>query len=119
MHRAKLDRIMDIPVFLTVAAIVMASVVIFLLVSFRQYRIAASARRIRHMLEYVGLDPDIAASDDTKAIMKGVRQRCLTCTTEDVCDRWLDGDDHSYNSFCPNAVIFNQLKAHYNHPVGP
>lgn len=110
---------MNISLFLITAAIVMVSTVFIMIVAFRKYRIAAAERRMLGMLERVGLDPAIIESGDTKAIMKGIRQRCRTCTTEDVCDRWLIGGEQGYNSFCPNAVVFNQLKAHYNHPMGP
>jgi hypothetical protein len=35
--------------------------------------------------------------------MKEVRQRCRTCSTEDVCERWLAGEEAGENIFCPNA----------------
>ncbi len=70
------------------------------------------------MLESVGLDPAIALSDQPDTVlddaivaaMKDVRRRCQTCTTEDVCERWLAGEEDGDNDFCPNARVFDALK---------
>ncbi|MDQ6965610.1 MAG: metal-dependent hydrolase [Mariprofundaceae bacterium] len=90
-----------LPAWLIAAAIAMVGVAFVLIVLFRKYRFAASERRMRSMLECVGLDPSIAESGDTEAIMKEVRQRCRTCATEDVCDRWLVGQKMAITPFVP------------------
>jgi len=93
-----------------IIAILMLGATITLLVTVRKYMAAASERRMVSMLESVGLDPAIASSGDTEAIMKEVRQRCQTCATEDVCERWLVGDKRGDNVFCPNAKVFDALR---------
>jgi len=70
------------------------------------------------MLERVGLDPAIALAGEPDSVlecviaasMKQIRQRCRACMTEDVCERWLAGDEHGDNDFCPNAKVFDALK---------
>jgi hypothetical protein len=79
---------------------------------------AASERRILAMLQCIGLDPSIAmpVKRDTvlecviDASMKEVRQQCRECTTTDLCEQWLAGDQYSHNDFCPNAKVFDELK---------
>jgi hypothetical protein len=65
---------------------------------------------MRMMLESVGLNPEIAMSGEIPTIMKEVRQRCQHCATEDVCERWLKGNEEGDNAFCPNANVFEALK---------
>ena len=62
------------------------------------------------MLEAVGLDSRVLSSADTETIVKEVRQRCQSCSAEDVCEHWLAGRKGSDNSFCPNAGVFDELK---------
>jgi len=62
------------------------------------------------MLKHVGLDPFIASCGDTEAIMKEIRQRCRSCATDGLCERWLAGDEVGENDFCPNAKVFETLK---------
>ena len=68
---------------------------------------ATSERRMLAMLECIGLDPSIAmpVKRDTvlecviHASMKEIRQRCRECTTVDLCERWLAGDQYGDNDF--------------------
>ncbi|MDH3512653.1 MAG: DUF6455 family protein [Gammaproteobacteria bacterium] len=92
------------------AAIVMAGVAIGLFFAYRKYLAANSERRMLAMLESVGLDPAIASSGDIQTIMGEVRQRCQSCASEDVCERWLRHDEEGDNDFCPNARAFEILK---------
>ncbi len=79
---------------------------------------AASERRMVGMLECVGLDPAIARISDPYTIMeyaiegamKAVRERCRTCPTVNLCERWLAGSEDCDNGFCANAKVFNELK---------
>lgn len=93
-----------------IAAIVMVGVAAALFFAYRAYLAANSERRMRTMLESVGLDPTIAASGEIPTIMKEVRQRCRSCGSEDVCERWLESDKQDSNEFCPNARVFEVLK---------
>jgi hypothetical protein len=101
---------MNVSLIQAVAAIVMAGVAVILFYMYRRYLAANSERRMQEMLQSVGIDPELAASGDTGSIMKEVRQRCRSCTTEDVCERWLSGDEESENDFCPNSMVFETLK---------
>jgi hypothetical protein len=92
------------------AAIVMVGVAFLLFYAIRWYMAAASERRMMSMLERVGLDPAIAASGDTQAIMREIRQRCRSCNSENVCERWLVGEESGENEFCPNAAVFESMK---------
>ena len=101
---------MNMSLFQIIAAIFMVTAAIALVVSFRKYKRAASEQRMVRMLERVGLDPAIASSGDDKAIMKEIRQRCRTCASEDLCERWLADDVDGDNYFCPNAKVIDALK---------
>ncbi|MFQ5634390.1 MAG: DUF6455 family protein [Gammaproteobacteria bacterium] len=102
---------MNISLFQIIVAVVMVGVVVGLVIALRQYMAGASERRMMSMLERVGLDPAIASSGDTEAIMKAVRRRCRRCSTEALCERWLAGDEAGDNVFCPNAKVFEALRA--------
>lgn len=93
-----------------VAAIAMAGVAAILFYAYRRYLAANSERRMRAMLKSVGLDPAIATDGDIPTIMKEVRQRCHSCASEDVCERWLTGNEEGDNDFCPNSRVFETLK---------
>ena len=93
-----------------IAAIVMIGIAVTLFYAYRRFLAVNSDRRMRQMLQSVGLDPEIAAGGNTELIMKEVRQRCKSCTTEDVCERWLKGDEKGDNDFCPNSMVFETLK---------
>jgi hypothetical protein len=101
---------MTISTFQFSAAIIMVGIAIALVFAIRAYMAAASERRMIGMLERIGLDPAIASSGDTEAIMKEIRQRCRTCNSENLCERWLVGEETGENDFCPNAAFFESLK---------
>ena len=91
-------------------AVVMVAVAIVLFLAYRKYLAANSERRMLAMLESIGLDPATASSGNVDAIMGAVRQRCQSCASEDVCERWLTGDEKGNNDFCPNSRTFAILK---------
>ena len=93
-----------------IAALAMVAVAVALFFAYRRYLAANSERRMRAMLESIGLDPAIATSDDVESIMKEVRQRCQSCSSESVCERWLTGNEEGDNAFCPNSKVFEVLK---------
>lgn len=101
---------MNMSMFQILAAVIMVGIAVALVYGIRQYMIAQSERRMRTMLIKIGLDPTIAASGDSQKIMSEVRQRCRTCATEDVCERWLTGEEIGDNVFCPNAQVFESMK---------
>lgn len=100
---------MNVSLMQIFAALVMVGVAAGLFFAYRTYLAASSERRMRAMLESVGLDPAIAASGEIPTIMQEVRQRCRSCGSEDVCERWLKGDKEDPNDFCPNARVFEIL----------
>jgi hypothetical protein len=53
--------------------------------------------------------PEVIGRGDVEAIIKDVRRRCRACSSEGVCERWLDGKIGGENEFCPNAEIFRSL----------
>ena len=91
------------------AAIVMAALALLLVFAYRRYLAANSERRMRAMLVSVGLEPELADSEDIPTIMKEVRDRCRQCSSESVCERWLDGEVPGDNAFCPNHRVFRIL----------
>ena len=101
---------MNMSLIQVIAALAMAGITVALVLSYRRYLANNSERRMRNMLESIGLDPEIAVSDEFPTIMKEVRQRCRHCATEDVCERWLKGNGEGDNSFCPNAKVFEVIK---------
>ena len=101
---------MSMSLFQIVAAVLMVGVAFALIIIFRRYRITASERRMVSMLERIGIDPDIVSSADKETIMREIRQRCRSCASEDVCERWLTGNEAGENVFCPNAKVFQTLK---------
>jgi len=107
---------MSVSLIQIVAAIAMIGVAVALVILYRRYLAANSERRMRSMLEAVGLDPAIAASGEIPTIMKEVRQRCQSCGSEDACERWLAENKEGENSFCPNSKVFEILRK-YNGPA--
>lgn len=91
-------------------AVVMVAVILALLAWFMKDREAGSERRMIRMLARAGVDPDVAARGDNHAIIKDIRGRCLRCSAEGLCERWLAGKVDGENAFCPNAPIFAALK---------
>ena len=103
---------MDISLTQIVAYAVMIGVVIALVFAYQRYLARNAERRMLGMLVSVGLDPDTVLRDDLDTIMKEVRQRCNSCQSEDVCERWLKGDEGGGNAFCPNSKVFEILARH-------
>ncbi len=99
------------------AAIVMVVLAVLMFLAYRRYLAANSERRMRSMLVSVGLDPELAESEDIPSIMKEVRDRCRQCTAESVCDRWLDGEVPGDNAFCPNHRVFRILSKYSDKSV--
>jgi len=96
--------------FQVFAAIMMVGVAVILFLAVRSYMAANTERRMTSMLERVGIDPVIASTGDNAQIISEIRKRCQTCSTEDVCERWLAGEDKGDNDFCPNATVFATLR---------
>ncbi len=101
---------MNISLFQILAALLMLAAAFALVVAYRKYLAAGSERRMRSMLEAVGLDSKVVSSPDTDAIVREIRQRCQSCSAEDVCEHWLAGRKGGDNSFCPNAGVFDELR---------
>lgn len=93
-----------------ISAIVMVLVALALVFAWRRYQTANAERRRLDMLEAMGLDPAIASSADLPTIMSDVRRRCEHCPSEDLCERWLRGEEAGGNDFCPNARVFEILR---------
>jgi hypothetical protein len=94
------------------SVIAMLAVTVALVFAYRNYLAVNSERRMLSMIESIGLDPAIASSSDLETIMSEVRQRCRSCTSEDVCERWLTCNEKGDNDFCPNAEAFEVLQKH-------
>jgi len=103
---------MDNSIFQIVGALLMLAVVVGLVFAWRRYQARSSEGRMLTMLESVGLDPAIASSGDLNAIMTEVRERCRHCQSEDLCERWLKGEETGGNEFCPNSRVFEILRKH-------
>jgi hypothetical protein len=103
---------MESPLIQVLAGIAMLGITVAMIFGFRRYLAANSERRMLAMLEAVGLDREIATSGEIPTIMKEVRQRCRSCATEAVCERWLQGNEEGDNDFCPNAKVFEILLKH-------
>ena len=103
---------MDLSFFQVFAGLAMIIVTAVLLFAYRSYLDANSERRMLSMIDSIGLDPAIASNSDLETIMGEVRQRCRSCTSEDVCERWLTCNEKGDNDFCPNAETFAALKNH-------
>ncbi len=87
-------------------AIILVSVAIALVAWFLKYKARTSEKRMKEMLQLAGLDPEILTQGDSESIIREVRRRCRKCQSEDLCERWLAGED---NAFCPNAQVFEEL----------
>lgn len=103
---------MNMSLIQVIAVLAMAGATVALVLGYRRYLAQNSERRMRTMLVSIGLDPELAMSGEFPTIMKEVRQRCRHCATEDVCERWLKGDEEGDNTFCPNAEVFEAIKKH-------
>lgn len=101
---------MSISLTQLLVAVLMVGVAIVLAFAYRRYLAANSERRMRAMVVTLGLDPAITSSGNIDSIMKDVRQRCRTCSSEDVCERWLNREVPGDNDFCPNAKVFEAFR---------
>jgi len=101
---------MDSSGFQIFAATGMVALVVALTVVYRSYLVSGAERRMRRMLLSLGLDPALATQGNADDIMNEVRRRCRHCSSESVCERWLDGVESGGNSFCPNAPVFDAFK---------
>ena len=108
---------MNTTLFQIGGALIMMAVSVALIVWFFKYTAAASGRRVVRMLTRAGVDPEVARSGDTEAIMLDVQSRCRRCQSDALCDRWLAGKAEGDNSFCPNAQIFRSLTKTAGHSV--
>jgi PP-loop superfamily ATP-utilizing enzyme len=97
-------------IYQIMAAVSMLGVAVILVVALRAYMAAASERRMKSMLERVGVDPVIVASGNATQIISDVRRRCHSCASESLCERWLAGEEQGGNDFCPNANVFATLR---------
>ncbi|MDJ0710096.1 MAG: DUF6455 family protein [Woeseiaceae bacterium] len=95
----------------------MLVVAIAIFLGFRKYLAVGSERRMRRMLIAVGLEADLATGDDMPRIMEEIRDRCRHCSSESVCERWLDGRTAGGNEFCPNHKVFEVLKKYTGAPA--
>lgn len=91
-------------------ALTMVAVSVALVLWILGYLSADSQKRMMRMLKRAGLNPEIATATDTEAIMQQVRRRCRRCSSEDLCERWLAGEEKGDNAFCPNQKVFELLK---------
>ena len=93
-------------------AIVLTAVAVAMVVWFHRDLAFNSLRRMKRMMTRIGLDPNATNTGDpqSRATLKEVKRRCLRCTSEDYCERWLDGEVTGDNDFCPNAQTFRELK---------
>jgi len=90
-------------------ALVLLAVAVVLVTWFLWDKRRHSLSRMNRMMTHIGLDPDVT-DEETLATMKAVTARCSTCNGEDVCERWLKGEEAGDNGFCPNAQTFEGLK---------
>ena len=100
---------MDTTLTQFLAAIAMVGAAAAFVFLFRRYLVANSERRMRTMLENVGVDPAVASLSSIDNIMSEVRKRCQSCKSESLCERWLAGEETGDNDFCPNARVFEIL----------
>jgi hypothetical protein len=101
---------MDYTTTQVIAAILMVIIAIGLILTWRRYQATNAERRRMAMLASLGLDPALVSTGDMPTIMRDVRNRCERCQSEDVCERWLRGEETGGNEFCPNAKVFDILQ---------
>ena len=87
--------------------VVLAAVLVAL---FLKYKAETSERRMVAMLRDAGLDPEIARSGDHEAIISAIRKQCRRCQSEDLCERWLAGEEMGDTDFCPNTQLLTELE---------
>jgi len=91
-------------------AVILVIVAAALVFWFLKYKANSSERRMKRMMQHIGLDPEIANQGDTESIFKEVRRRCRRCQSEGQCEMWLASMNDEANDFCPNAEVFEELK---------
>jgi hypothetical protein len=107
---------MNMSLIQIMAAVPMIAVTAAMVVAYRRYLATNSERRMQAMLDAVGLNPaldlgsDIATIRDIETVMREARHRCRNCTAEDVCERWLRGEQTGSSDFCPNSGVFGRLE---------
>ena len=99
--------------FELITTITMLAVTATLLMLFFRYKRRAARSRRTRMMSRLGLDPGIGVHGGmrTQALMNDVRRRCSRCASEDLCERWLADDVAGDNRFCPNAHVFDTIRA--------
>lgn len=78
--------------------------------AYRYFVRVNAERRMRSMLEAVGIDPAIVDNDDLEQTIEEMRARCEHCADKRHCDHWLVGDAGGGNAFCPNREVFGMLR---------
>ena len=101
---------MKLSLFQIIAVIGAVGVPFTLVITNRRYVAASFERRLMSMRERLGVGPTTVLNADTEAVMNEIRQRCRRCTSKDMCERWLAGNEAGKNAFCPNAKLFEELK---------
>jgi hypothetical protein len=98
--------------YFTVAIYLAVATSLFLAIS-HWHNMLASEGRLRRMMECCGIDQDTAEHADQllKVDMRAVRDRCRHCPATGLCDRWLNEEAATSNSFCPNAGVFHAAAA--------
>ncbi len=98
-------------IFQITIVIVMVAVTVALLLRFRTYMRAGSSKRMIGMMKRIGLNPEASSLDSlqAKAALRQTFARCRKCPHEDLCERWLAGEVKGANTFCPNALMFDNI----------
>jgi len=93
-----------------VIAIILVGLTAVFVLWFLDYKSGSSRRRMMQMMQRAGLNPAIVDLDDTASTIRNIRHQCRKCQSEDLCERWLAGEEEGDNAFCPNAEVFEELK---------
>lgn len=67
---------------------------------------------MERMIECLGVNAaQLVRSERGAALLRGAAINCLYCRDAEHCRAWLDGagKDRDYQSFCPNAGLFDRL----------
>jgi len=78
-------------------------------------RVLAQAERMDTMMEALGVDPRVSIRQDAGAAWYEARSRCIECSAERSCRRWLDEAGSpgapAPPEFCPNGAFFRACLA--------
>jgi hypothetical protein len=90
-------------------AVTLVAAIVVLFVWLRANLAAATAGRMEAMMTRVGVGPGIALQDRLRNddVLRTVRDRCVRCPSEDLCDRWIAGTVEGDNAFCRKAATFS------------